>query len=439
MSAPIPNDLDAYWMGFTPNRAFKKNPRLFVAASGMYYTTHDGRQVMDGISGLWCCNAGHGRPRIIKAVQQQVAELDYAPGFQSSHPKAFELANRLKSIMPGDLNHIFFTNSGSESVETALKIAIAYHRMRGEGHRTRLIGREKGYHGVNFGGMSVGGMPANRKMFGTLVAGVDHLRHTHGLEENLFTKGQPEHGAYLADDLERLCELHDPSTIAAVIVEPIAASAGVIMPPKGYLERLRAITKKHGILLILDEVITGFGRMGKPFASDYFGIEADIVCTAKAIANGVIPMGAVFVHDHVYDAFMSGPEGVIELFHGYTYSGNPMACAAALATLDTYEEEGLFYRGTELWDYWQDAVHSLRDLPNVIDIRNMGLIGAVELQSIPGKVTQRATEAYLKAYDKGLLIRTTGDIIAFSPPLIIEKSHIDFMFDTMRDILKTID
>ncbi|MBL4618433.1 MAG: aspartate aminotransferase family protein [Robiginitomaculum sp.] len=439
MSTPVPNDLDAYWMGFTPNRAFKKKPRLFVAADGMYYTTHDGRKVMDGISGLWCCNAGHKRPRIVKAIQEQVEQMDYCPGFQMAHPKAFELANRLKSIMPGELDHVFFTNSGSESVETALKIAIAYHRARGEGHRTRLIGREKGYHGVNFGGMSVGGMPANRKMFGSLVAGVDHLRHTHGLKENLFTKGQPEHGAYLADDLERLCELHDPSTIAAVIVEPIAGSAGVIMPPKGYLERLREITKKHGILLIWDEVITGFGRMGTPFAANYFGIEPDITCTAKAIANGVIPMGAVFASNQVYDAFMQGPEELIELFHGYTYSANPMACAAALATLDTYEEDGLFTRGAELWDYWQDAVHSLAGLPHVIDVRNMGFIGAVELQSIPGQVTKRATEAFLKAYDKGLLIRTTGDIIAFSPPLIIKKSEIDFMFQTMRDVLQTIE
>jgi len=439
MSKPVPNDLDAYWMGFTPNRAFKKKPRLFVAAEGMYYTTDDGRKVMDGISGLWCCNAGHKRPRIVKAIQQQVEELDYSPGFQMGHPKAFELANRLKSIMPGELDHVFFTNSGSESVETALKIAIAYHRARGEGQRTRLIGREKGYHGVNFGGMSVGGMPANRKMFGSLVAGIDHLRHTHGLKENLFTKGQPEYGAYLADDLERLCELHDPSTIAAVIVEPIAGSAGVIMPPKGYLERLREITKKHGILLIWDEVITGFGRMGTPFAANYFGIEPDITCTAKAIANGVIPMGAVFASNKVYDAFMQGPEELIELFHGYTYSANPMACAAALATLDTYEEDGLFTRGTELWDYWQDAVHSLAGLPHVIDVRNMGFIGAVELQSIPGQVTKRATEAFLKAYDKGLLIRTTGDIIAFSPPLIIKKSEIDFMFQTMREVLQTIE
>ncbi len=439
MNAPIPNDLEAYWMGFTPNRAFKKNPRMFVAADGMYYTTHEGKQILDGIAGLWCCNAGHKRPRIVKAIQQQVEEMDYCPAFQTGHPKAFELANRLTSILPDKLNHAFFVNSGSESVETALKIAIAYHRCRGEGHRTRLIGREKGYHGVNFGGMSVGGMPANRKMFGSLVAGVDHLRHTHGIPENRFTKGQPEHGAEFAEDLERLCELHDPSTIAAVIVEPIAASAGVIMPPKGYLERLREITTKHGILLIWDEVITGFGRMGTPFATEYFGIQPDIICSAKAIANGVIPMGAVFVQDHVYDAFMQGPENAIELFHGYTYSANPMACAAALAALDTYQEEGLFTRGAELWPYWEEAVHSLRGLPHVKDIRNMGLIGAVELESIPGQVTKRATDAFLKAYEKGLLIRTTGDIIAFSPPLIIEKSQIDFIFETMRDVLKTVE
>ncbi len=436
---PMPNDLEAYWMPFTPNRAFKKNPRMFVAAEGMYYTTDNGSKVMDGIAGLWCCNAGHKRPRIVKAVQQQVEQMDYCPAFQIGHSKAFELANRLTGLLPDNLNHAFFVNSGSESAETALKIAIAYHRCRGEGHRTRLIGREKGYHGVNFGGMAVGGMTANRKMFGSLVSGVDHLRHTHGIEANRFSKGQPEHGVEFADDLERLCELHDPSTIAAVIVEPVAASAGVIMPPKGYLERLREITKKHGILLIWDEVVTGFGRMGKPFATEYFGIEPDILCSAKAIANGVIPMGATFVQDHVYDAFMQGPEGAIELFHGYTYSANPMACAAALATLDTHEEEGLFTRGTELWSYWEDAVHSLKGLPHVVDIRNMGLIGAVELESIPGAVTKRATEAFLKAYEKGLLIRTTGDIIAFSPPLIIEKSHIDFMFETMRDVLKTID
>ncbi|MBO6506189.1 MAG: aspartate aminotransferase family protein [Kordiimonadaceae bacterium] len=433
------NDLEAYWMPFTANRQFKANPRMVVGADGMFFKLSDGRDLMDGIAGLWCCNAGHNRPRIVEAIQKQAAELDYAPAFQMGHPKQFELASRLARMMPGDLNKVFFTNSGSESVETALKMAIAYHRARGEGHRTRLIGREKGYHGVNFGGMSVGGMPANRKMFGSLVNGVDHLRHTHGLEENRFSRGQPAHGAWLADDLERLCDLHDPSTIAAVIVEPLAGSAGVILPPKGYLERLREICDKHGILLIFDEVITAYGRLGTPFAANYFDVIPDITTTAKALANGVIPMGAVFVQDKIYDAFMQGPENMVEFFHGYTFSGNPMACAAALGTLDTYEEDGLLTRGSELASYWEDAVHSLKDLPNVIDLRNMGLIAGIELEGIPGAPTKRAFDAFLQAYDKGLLIRTTGDTIALSPPLIIEKSHIDFAFDTIRDILKTLD
>lgn len=433
------NDLEAYWMPFTANRQFKANPRMVVGADGMFFKLSDGRDLMDGIAGLWCCNAGHNRPRIVEAIQKQAAELDYAPAFQMGHPKQFELASRLARMMPGNLNKVFFTNSGSESVETALKMAIAYHRARGEGHRTRLIGREKGYHGVNFGGMSVGGMPANRKMFGSLVNGVDHLRHTHGLEENRFSRGQPAHGAWLADDLERLCDLHDPSTIAAVIVEPLAGSAGVILPPKGYLERLREICDKHGILLIFDEVITAYGRLGTPFAANYFDVIPDITTTAKALANGVIPMGAVFVQDKIYDAFMQGPENMVEFFHGYTFSGNPMACAAALGTLDTYEEDGLLTRGSELASYWEDAVHSLKDLPNVIDLRNMGLIAGIELEGIPGAPTKRAFDAFLQAYDKGLLIRTTGDTIALSPPLIIEKSHIDFAFDTIRDILKTLD
>ena len=433
------NDLEAYWMPFTANRQFKANPRMVVGADGMYFKLSDGRDLMDGIAGLWCCNAGHNRPRIVEAIQKQAAELDYAPAFQMGHPKQFELASRLARMMPGDLNKVFFTNSGSESVETALKMAIAYHRARGEGHRTRLIGREKGYHGVNFGGMSVGGMPANRKMFGSLVNGVDHLRHTHGLEENRFSRGQPAHGAWLADDLERLCDLHDPSTIAAVIVEPLAGSAGVILPPKGYLERLREICDKHGILLIFDEVITAYGRLGTPFAANYFDVIPDITTTAKALANGVIPMGAVFVQDKIYDAFMQGPENMVEFFHGYTFSGNPMACAAALGTLDTYEEDGLLTRGSELASYWEDAVHSLKDLPTVIDLRNLGLIAGIELEGIPGEPTKRAFDAFLQAYNKGLLIRTTGDTIALSPPLIIEKSHIDFAFDTIRDILKNLD
>lgn len=434
-----PEDLQSYWMPFTANRQFKSDPRLVVGADRMHFTLADGRQLMDGIAGLWCCNAGHNRPRIVEAIQKQAAELDYSPAFQMGHPKQFELASRLAKMMPGNLNKVFFTNSGSESCETALKMAIAYHRARGEGHRTRLIGREKGYHGVNFGGMSVGGMPANRKMFGNLVAGVDHLRHTHGIEENRYSRGQPEHGVELADDLIRLCELHDPSTIAAVIVEPLAGSAGVILPPKGYLERLRAICDEHGILLIFDEVITAFGRLGTPFAANFFGVEADIACTAKALANGVIPMGAVFAQDKIYDAFMHGPDNMVEFFHGYTFSGNPMACAAALATLDTYEEEGLLTRGAELSDYWEDAVHSLADLPLVKDTRNLGLIAGIEMEPIAGAPTKRAFAAFMQAYEAGLLIRTTGDTIALSPPLIIEKSHIDFAFSTLRDIIKSLD
>ena len=433
------NNLEAYWMPFTANRQFKANPRMVVGADGMYFKLSDGRDMLDGIAGLWCCNAGHNRPRIVEAIQKQVTELDYAPAFQMGHPKQFELASRLARMMPGDLNKVFFTNSGSESVETALKMAIAYHRARGEGQRTRLIGREKGYHGVNFGGMSVGGMPANRKMFGTLLTGVDHLRHTHGIEENRYSRGQPAHGADLADDLIRMIELHDPSTIAAVIVEPLAGSAGVILPPKGYLERLRSICDQHGILLIFDEVITAFGRLGSPFAVNHFGVEPDLVTTAKALANGVIPMGAVFVQDKIYDAFMTGPENMVEFFHGYTFSGNPMACAAALATLDTYEEEGLLTRGADLSAYWEDRLHALRGLPHVIDLRNMGLIAGIELEPRPGAPTARAFEVFLKAYEAGLLLRTTGDTLALSPPLIIEKSQIDFAFETIATILKSVE
>ncbi|TDR16344.1 aspartate aminotransferase family protein [Marinicella litoralis] len=432
-------NLENYWMPFTANRQFKAKPRLVVGADGMYFKLEDGRQMLDGIAGLWCCNAGHNRPRIVEAIRQQAGELDYAPAFQMGHPKQFELAERLANLMPGDLNKIFFTNSGSESVETALKMAIAYHRVRGEGHRTRLIGREKGYHGVNFGGTSVGGMPANRKMFGSLVNGVDHIRHTHGVAGNTFSKGQPENGAELADDLIRLIELHDASTIAAVIVEPLAGSAGVLLPPKGYLERLRSICDQHGILLIFDEVITGFGRLGAPFATNFFGVEPDLVTTAKGLANGVIPMGAVFAQDKIYDAFMHGPDNMVEFFHGYTFSGNPMACAAAMGTLDTYEEEGLLTRAAELSDYWQDAVHSLRDLDHVIDLRNLGLIAGIELRPREGAPTARAFDAFLQAYDAGLLIRTTGDTIALSPPLIIEKEHIDFAFETLRKIIQSLD
>src|SRR5665213_3734903 len=372
VTARVPNDLESFWMPFTANRQFKSAPRLIVAAQGLHYTTHDGRQIMDGTAGMWCCNAGHGHPKIVAAIQAQAAEMDYAPAFQIGHPKAFELASRIASLFPGDLNRVFYTNSGSESVETALKIAIAYQRTIGQGTRTRLIGRERGYHGVNFGGISVGGIPNNRKFFGPMLGGVDHLRHTHMLDKNAFSRGQPPHGAELADDLERLVALHDASTIAAVLVEPVAGSTGVLVPPKGYLERLRAICDKHGILLIFDEVITGFGRRGKPFAVDYFGVTPDLVLTAKGVTNGVVPMGAVFATNKIYDAFMNAPEGTIELFHGYTYSGNPVASAAALATLDTYEEEGLLTRGGELAGAWEEGLHSLKGLPHVIDIRNLG-------------------------------------------------------------------
>lgn len=431
----VPNDLNAFWMPFTSNRQFKKQPRMFVGAKGMHYTTSEGREVLDGTAGLWCCNAGHCRPKITEAIQQQAGELDYAPAFQMGHPKAFQLANRLVDIAPNGMDHVFFTNSGSESVETALKIALAYHKVKGEGSRTRLVGRERGYHGVNFGGISVGGIVANRKMFGTLLTGVDHLPHTHLPDKNAFTRGEPEHGGDLADELERIVALHDASTVAAVIVEPVAGSTGVLIPPKGYLKRLRDICTKHGILLIFDEVITGFGRLGSSFAAQHFDVMPDMITTAKGLTNGVIPMGAVFVSNEIHDAFMNGPEHLIEFFHGYTYSGNPIASAAGLATLETYAEEGLLTRAAELDSYWADALHSLKDAKHVIDIRNIGLIGAIELEGIAGEPTKRAFSCFLDAYERGLLIRTTGDTIALSPPLIIEKSHIDQLVDTLRTVL----
>ncbi|ALV28753.1 MULTISPECIES: aspartate aminotransferase family protein [Pannonibacter] len=435
-SAAIPNNLEAFWMPFTSNRQFKKAPRMFVAAKDMHYTTAEGNKVLDGTAGLWCCNAGHSRPRIVEAVQKQIAELDYAPAFQMGHPKAFELAARLAAMLPSPMDHVFFTNSGSESVDTALKIALAYQRAIGQGTRTRLIGRERGYHGVGFGGISVGGIVNNRKHFGTMLTGVDHIRHTHDPVRNAFSRGEPEHGAEFADDLIKVIQLHDPSTIAAVIVEPVAGSTGVLIPPKGYLKRLRELCTQHGILLIFDEVITGFGRIGTPFATDYFDVMPDMITTAKGITSGVIPMGAVFCTKQIYETFMTGPEHMIELFHGYTYSAHPVACAAALATLDTYEEEGLLTRAADLASYWEAAVHSLKDCPHVIDIRNLGLIGAIELESIPGEPTKRAFSAFLKAYEDGILIRTTGDIIALSPPLIISKEQIDELFGKLRKVLE---
>jgi beta-alanine--pyruvate transaminase len=428
--------LDAYWMPFTANRQFKKAPRLLAKSSGMYYWDERGRQVLDGVAGLWCVNAGHARPKIVEAIQRQAAEMDYAPPFQMAHPKAFELAEQLVKITPVGINKVFYTNSGSEAVETALKMAIAYHRVRGEASRTRLIGRERGYHGVNFGGISVGGMVANRKMFGSLLAGVDHIRHTHDAQRNAFAVGQPEHGAELADDLERLVALHDASTIAAVIVEPVAGSTGVLLPPKGYLERLRAICDKHGILLIFDEVITGFGRTGNAFAAQTFGVTPDIMTVAKGITNGCVPMGAVFCRQAIYDTFMQGPEHLIEFFHGYTYSAHPLACAAALGTLETYADEGLLTRAKQLEGYFADALHSLKGLPNVIDIRNIGLVGGIELSPLPGEPAKRAFGAFLDCWDKGVLIRTTGDTIALSPPLIIEKAQIDQLIDCVSGAIK---
>ena len=431
-----PNDLDAYWMPFTANRQFKGAPRLLVSADGMHYRSHDGREILDGTAGLWCVNAGHNNPRIGEAVARQVRTLDYAPGFQMGHPLAFSYASRLTALMPGDIDHVFFVNSGSEAADTALKIALAYHRVRGNAMRSRLIGRARGYHGVGFGGISVGGIANNRRLFGTGLPGVDHLPHTHSLEHNAFSRGQPAWGAHLADALEDLVALHHADTIAAVIVEPLAGSAGVLLPPLGYLERLREICTRHGILLIFDEVITGFGRLGTAFAADHFGVQPDIVTCAKGITNGVVPMGAVGVTQTIHDAFMQGPEEAIELFHGYTYSGHPLACAAANAALDVYVEDRLFERAAELAPYWEDAVHGLAGLPHVVDLRNLGLITGIELQPIPGAPTQRAFQVFLDCYERGLLVRTTGDIIALSPPLILEKSHIDRMFSILADVLR---
>ena len=437
MMADLSNTLDAFWMPFTANRQFKKAPRMMVSAEGMHYTSDDGRKILDGAAGLWCVNAGHCRKEIATAIASEAERLDYSPAFQIGHPNAFRLANELAAILPDTMDRIFFVNSGSEAVETALKIAIAYHQARGEGRRTRLIGREKGYHGVNFGGISVGGMGPNRKSFGPLLTGVDHIRHTYSRQDMAFSRGQPEWGAHLADDLERLVLLHDASTIAAVIVEPMAGSAGVIIPPKGYLDRLREICDAHGILLIFDEVITGFGRTGASFGAQKFGVVPDLMTLAKGLTNGAVPMGAVAARRQIYDAFMDAPEGTIELFHGYTYSSHPLAVAAALATLGIYRDEGIFERVAELAPYWEDAVHSLKDLPTVIDIRNIGLVAGIELEPIEGKPTARAFGIFLDCFhERDLLIRTTGDILALSPPLILEKEHIDEIVGKLGDAIK---
>ncbi|WP_067519922.1 aspartate aminotransferase family protein [Endozoicomonas ascidiicola] len=425
--------MDAFWMPFTANRQFKEQPRLLTSAEGMFYKDDKGRSILDGCAGLWCVNAGHGRKEISEAVAEQVAKLDYAPPFQMGHPLAFEFADRLAKLAPGNLNHVFFTNSGSESVETALKIALGYQRLKGEATRQRLIGRERGYHGVNFGGISVGGIGNNRKMFGQGLSGVDHLPHTLNINLNAFTKGLPEHGVELADALEQIIALHDASNIAAVIVEPVSGSGGVIMPPEGYLQRIREITRKHGILLIFDEVITGFGRVGKAFASTRWGVEPDIMTTAKGLTNGVIPMGAVFVSDEIHNAFMTGPDNMIELFHGYTYSGHPVACAAGLAALDLYENEGLFEKAIEMENLFAESLLSLKDLPNVIDIRNTGLVAAIELAPEAGKPGQRGEKAFKHCYENGVLVRWTADILALSPPLIIEPAHIDQIVTELRN------
>ena len=433
-------NLDNFWMPFTANRQFKAKPRMLVSAKDMHYTSDDGRKVVDGCAGLWCVNAGHNRDEIISAIKAQLDTLDFAPTFQMGHPMAFKAAEKVAALAPAGMSKVFFANSGSESVDSALKIALAYHRSRGEGTRTKFIGRERGYHGVGFGGISVGGIPLNRKMFGgQLLPGIDHLPHTHNLREAAFSRGQPKWGSHLAEDLERLVALHDASNIAAVIVEPVAGSTGVLPPPVGYLETLRAICDKHGILLIFDEVISGFGRLGTPFAAQYFNVTPDLICCAKGITNATIPMGAVIAKDFIFDAMMNGPEGLIELFHGYTYSGHPVAAAAAVATLELYEQTGLFEASRPMHSAFADAALGLRELPNVIDVRNMGLIAAIELKSREGKPGARAYEAMVKCFERGVLVRTTGDTIALSPPLIVEQSHLDEIFDTLGDVLRTID
>jgi beta-alanine--pyruvate transaminase len=423
--SPVPNDLEPYWLPFTPNRAFKAAPRLIARAKGMHYFMTDGHELLDGTAGLWCTNAGHNRDPIVAAIQAQAAELDYAPAFQFAHPKAFELASRVAALAPGDLDHVFFCNSGSEAVDTALKIALAYHNIRGEGARTRLIGRERGYHGVGFGGISVGGIVANRKFFGSLLTGVDHLPSTYNREKQAFTKGEPDWGAHLADDLERIVALHDASTIAAVIVEPMAGSTGVLPAPKGYLQKLRAICDKHGILLIFDEVITGFGRLGHAFAAERYGVTPDIITFAKGVTSGTVPMGGAIVKKAIYDAFMRGPEHAVELFHGYTYSAHPLACAAGLATLDLYREEDLFGRARTIEPLWADAVMALKGAPNVLDIRCVGLTAGIDLASRADAPGRRAYDAMVHAFrNESLVVRVTGETIALTPPLIVSEGQI---------------
>jgi beta-alanine--pyruvate transaminase len=435
----MPNDLDAFWMPFTANRAFKANPRMIQRAAGMHYYTPEGKPIMDGTAGLWCCNAGHARKPIIEAIQAQAEELDYAPSFQFGHPKVFAAAARIAALAPGDLNHVFFAGSGSEAVDTALKIAIAYGNVTGKGSKTRLIGRERGYHGVGFGGISVGGIVNNRKYFGSLLAGSDHMPHTYNREKQAFSKGEPQWGAHLADELERIVTLHDASTIAAVIVEPMAGSTGVLPPPVGYLKRLREICDKHGLLLIFDEVISGFGRLGTAFAAERYGVIPDMICFAKGVTSGTVPMGGVLVRKHIYDAFMTGPDHVIELFHGYTYSGHPLAAAAAIAALDIYRDEALFERTAMLEPIWADAMMTLREEPNVLDIRTLGLVAGIDLASRPEGVGKRAYEAMDRAFrEQCLMIRATGDTLALTPPLIISEDQIGEITDKLRAVIRSV-
>ncbi|MDR3522930.1 MAG: aspartate aminotransferase family protein [Acetobacteraceae bacterium] len=435
-SASRPNNLDSFWMPFSSNRAFKAAPRLLARAEGMLYYTPEGREVIDGTAGLWCCNAGHGRREITEAIQKQAAVMDFAPTFQMGHPIAFEAAAKVASILPQGLDRVFFTNSGSESADTAIKIALAYHRARGDAQRVRLIGRERGYHGVGFGGMSVGGIGGNRRQFGAQLPYVDHLPHTHAPEHNAFSQGQPEWGAHLADSLLNLIALHGADTIAAVMVEPLAGSTGVLIPPVGYLERLRDICTAHGILLIFDEVITGFGRLGTHFGAERLGVVPDIMTMAKGLTNAAVPMGAVATSDAIYHGIVDGAPAGIELFHGYTYSGHPLASAAAIATIDLYQSEDLPGRARAMEPYFERAMHSLRGVPNVIDIRNFGLVAGIELQPRAGKPTERAVKVFQRCFDSGVLIRTTGDIIALSPPLIVEEKHIDQIVETIEAAIR---
>ncbi|MGE3245474.1 MAG: aspartate aminotransferase family protein [Beijerinckiaceae bacterium] len=434
-----PNDLDAYWMPFTANRAFKAAPRLVAGAKDMHYFTGDGRKLIDGAAGLWCVNAGHARTPIVEAIRRQAADLDFSPPFQYGHPGAFRLASRLATIAPGDLDHVFFANSGSEAVDTALKIAIAYHNVTGNAARQRLIGRVRGYHGVGFGGIAVGGMSANRKFYGSALPAADHLPATYNRDQQAFSRGEPDWGGHLADELENIVALHDASTIAAVIVEPMAGSTGVLPPPKGYLKRLREICDKHGMLLIFDEVITGFGRLGHAFAAERFGVVPDMITFAKGVTNGAVPMGGVLVRKGIYDAFMQGPEQAVELFHGYTYSAHPLACAAAMATLDVYEGEGVFENARGLEQTWADAVHALKGLPNVVDIRTIGIVGAVDLAPIPDAPGKRGLAATHESFhNQDIVLRVAGDTLVLAPPLILNESHIAEMTDKAARTIRAV-